>query len=85
MATAAFAITALIPVAAGLVASLSVRVAFAEHEKWWVPSRRDYGSPAAGFAVRRLYRPVPSSRPRSLRSNQTLANLQSRLTVSADT
>jgi hypothetical protein len=39
MATAAFAITALIPVAAGLVASSSVRVAFAEHEKWWVPSR----------------------------------------------
>jgi hypothetical protein len=37
IAVAAVAITALLTVAAGLLASSAVRVLFARHEQWWWP------------------------------------------------
>jgi hypothetical protein len=37
IAMAAFAITALLTVTAGLLASSAVRVLFAHHEQWWWP------------------------------------------------
>jgi hypothetical protein len=37
IAVAAFAITALLMVTAGLLASLGMRVLLADHEQWWWP------------------------------------------------